>query len=244
MVGESLITPLQVTAPHTCYFPLRWPKIHTTMGVITIRKGQWPILAANLACLSLFTAIYTSRRNYEFLIYLGVIVFFLLLILATNRKVAYPNDILWGLTAWAALHMSGGGIYLGGTKLYEIILVPVSEAYGIFRFDQFVHIVGFGVATLVMYHLIRPFLGPGPRGWGALSIVVVMAGLGVGALNEIVEFAATVAVPETGVGGYVNTSLDLVADLVGALGALALIRIKEARRWAASSTGGADPHSR
>jgi uncharacterized membrane protein YjdF len=224
MVGESLITPLQVTAPHTCYFPLRWHKIHTTMGVITIRKGQWPILAANLACLSL--------------------VFFLLLILATNRKVAYPNDILWGLTAWAALHMSGGGIYLGGTKLYEIILVPVSEAYGIFRFDQFVHIVGFGVATLVMYHLIRPFLGPGPRGWGALSIVVVMAGLGVGALNEIVEFAATVAVPETGVGGYVNTSLDLVADLVGALGALALIRIKEARRWAASSTGGADPHSR
>jgi uncharacterized membrane protein YjdF len=86
--------------------------------------------------------------------------------------------------------------------------------------------VGFGVATFVMYLLIKPLLIDNIKGWTALSIVVVMAGLGVGALNEIVEFAATVLVPETGVGGYINTSLDLVADLVGAIGALIFIRVR------------------
>lgn len=52
-----------------------------------------------------------------------------------------------------------------------------------------------------------------------------MAGLGVGALNEIIEFFATVVVPETGVGGYENTALDLVADLIGALSATTLIAV-------------------
>jgi len=35
----------------------------------------------------------------------------------------------------------------------------------------------------------------------------------------------TVAVPDCGVGGYENTSLDLVADLVGSVLAMAFIRL-------------------
>lgn len=191
-----------------------------------LKKGQIPILFVNACALAGFTILFASRKNYEFLLYIGVIIFFLGLIVGTNKKVDYPNGVLWGLTAWALLHMSGGGLYIGEVKLYEIILIPISEEYNIFRFDQFVHIVGFGVATLVMYYLIRPLLTPDLDRRVALSIVVVMAGLGVGALNEIVEFTATVLVPETGVGGYINTSLDLVADLVGAALAIAIIRIR------------------
>ncbi len=191
-----------------------------------LKKGQLPILIFNACALLFFTTLFGSRKNYEFLIYIGVIIFFLFLILATNHKVNYPNSVLWGLTLWALLHMSGGGLYIKGTKLYEIILVPISEKYEIFRYDQFVHIIGFGVATLVMYHLLKPLLAPDLKKWMALSIVVVMAGLGVGALNEIVEFTATVLVPETGVGGYTNTSLDLVSDLIGAVGAMIFIRVR------------------
>ena len=43
------------------------------------------------------------------------------------------------------------------------------------------------------------------------------AALGFGALNEVVEFAATMLVPETNVGGYENTGWDLVSNLVGVL---------------------------
>jgi putative membrane protein len=192
-----------------------------------VRKGQLPILALNMAALAVFAVLFASRKNYEFLLYIGVIIFFLAVILATDRRVEYPTPVLWGLTAWALLHMSGGGLYFRGTKLYEIILIPISESYSVFRYDQFVHIVGFGVATLLMYHLLKPLLRKDIDRKTALSIVVVMAGLGVGALNEIIEFLATVLVPETGVGGYTNTALDLVADFVGAIGAMAIIRFRK-----------------
>ncbi len=194
--------------------------------MMLLKKSQLPILLINACGLLIFTVLFASRKNYEFLLYIGVIIFFLVLILATNKKVDYPNSVLWGLTVWAFLHMSGGGLFIKGDKLYEIILIPISKEYHIFRYDQFVHIVGFGVATFVMYVLLKPLLKPDLKRWTALSIVIVMAGLGVGALNEIVEFTATVLVPETGVGGYVNTSLDLVSDLVGAVIAIVIIRVR------------------
>jgi putative membrane protein len=191
-----------------------------------IKPSQWPIFIVNAVGLAAFTLLFISRQNYEFLLYIGVIIIFLAVIVGTNKKVSYPDSLLWGLTAWAYLHMAGGGVYIGGEKLYALILIPISGEYGIFRYDQFVHIVGFGVSTLLMYYLLTLVLPERPKQWTAVSIIVVMAGLGVGALNEIVEFAATVIVPETGVGGYVNTSLDLVADLIGALLALVYIRLR------------------
>ncbi len=134
--------------------------------------------------------------------------------------------VLWGLTLWALLHMSGGGVYIYGKKLYEIILIPLSTTYAIFKYDQFVHIIGFGVSTLLMHHLLKPYLKE-KTGTVAIPIVIIMAGLGVGALNEIIEFIVTVIVPETGVGGYTNTSLDLVADLIGAIIAYIYVSISK-----------------
>jgi len=192
-----------------------------------LKKGQLPILIFNLLVIIAFTTFYVSRQNYEFLMYIGVIIFFLAVILLTNSRVNYSNISLWGLSIWAFLHMSGGSIQYNGDILYKYMIITVSESYQIFKFDQFVHIVGFGVATIVMYELLKPLLKKDLKKWVALSIVVVMAGLGVGALNEIIEFFATVMVPETGVGGYINTSLDLVADLIGATIALVIIIIKE-----------------
>ena len=57
-----------------------------------------------------------------------------------------------------------------------------------------------------------------------------MAGLGLGAVNEIVEFTATVITPNTGVGGYVNNALDLVTDLLGAVIAIIYLRKREKRK--------------
>ena len=78
-----------------------------------------------------------------------------------------------------------------------------------------------------MFVLMKPFLKFPIKKWTSISILVVMAGFGIGALNEMIEFIATVLVPETGVGGFINTSLDLVADFVGAVLAIIYIRIKK-----------------
>ena len=114
-------------------------------------------------------------------------------------------------------------------RLYEFILIPISDTYDIFRYDQFVHVVGFFVATLIIYVLLKPYLKREPTKWGSLEIVIAMGGLGLGALNEIVEFLATVLVPETGVGGFINTSLDLIADLMGAVLAVIYIKVRKGK---------------
>ncbi|MFZ5955411.1 MAG: DUF2238 domain-containing protein [Nanoarchaeota archaeon] len=192
-----------------------------------LKKGQLLILIVNLVMLIIFGALFIKKQNYEFLMYIGVIIFFLIVILATNNKVNYPNPVLWGLTFWAILHMAGGGLYIDGKKLYELMLVEiVHEPYFIFRYDQLVHIIGFGVATLIMYYILKPHLKKSDE-WSAISIVVIMAGLGVGAINEIIEFIATIIIPETGVGGFTNSMLDLVSDLIGAILAMIFVYIKE-----------------
>jgi hypothetical protein len=196
-----------------------------------LKKEQMPILIINIIALVIFSIIFLWRKNYEFMIYIGVIVFFLILILSTSKKISYPTGVLWGLTLWSTLHMSGGGIYIGGKKLYELMIYPlVGPPYYIFKFDQFVHIVGFWVATLVFYSLLKPILAKENKRWGVISVVVVMAGLGAGALNEIIEFGATVLLNDTGVGGYENTALDLVSNLIGAVGAMTYIYLKEKKR--------------
>lgn len=191
-----------------------------------IRKNQWPILITNIVILFLFSIYFILAKNYEFILYVGVIIAALALIIFTNKKVNYSNFILWGLTLWGFLHLAGGSFRINGAILYKFIIFPLSTAYPIFRYDQFVHIIGFGVATLLMFEILKPLLNPKFHRRAALSIVVVMAGLGVGALNEIIEFMATVLLPNTNVGGYLNTSLDLVADLIGALIALVIINLK------------------
>jgi hypothetical protein len=192
---------------------------------IEIRKGQLPILVFHLCVLVGFSACFLAQKNFEFIFYVGVIVFFLMVFILTNSRVYYPNALLWSLSIWALMHLSGGAVYVNEAKLYDMILIPLSGRYPIFRYDQLVHIIGFATATVVMFYVLKPMLRSDLKGWFALSIVTVAAGLGVGAFNEIVEFIATGLMSETNVGGYLNNSLDLAADFIGALIAMMIIRI-------------------
>lgn len=196
-----------------------------------IKKSQIPILVFTLIYLIIFLFVFLKRANHEFVMYVGVIVFLFIVILFTNKKMNYPNFVLWGLSLWGLFHMLGGGVLFKdkSMRLYEVILIKLSETYPIFRYDQFVHIFGFFAATLLMFVLIKPLLKKDFKIGTALSIVIVMAGLGVGALNELIEFLAVVLVPETGVGGFINVSLDLVSDLIGAILAMIYIWIKKGK---------------
>jgi len=192
-----------------------------------LKKQNFPVLLFTLAAVVLYSAYFITSQNYEFMAYIAVIVFFGGLVLLTDKRVKYPTLLLWGLSTWALVHMSGGGLYIGETRLYEFMIVTLSEEYQIFRYDQFAHIYGFAVGTFLMWHLLKPLLKGTPKRWTAISIVIVMAGLGLGAFNEIEEFLITTFVPNTGVGGYINNSVDLVADLIGAMIAMVIIRYKE-----------------
>ncbi len=190
-----------------------------------LKKGELPVLAVNAIYIPVFTVIALRRSNAEFLLYAGIILVVAALIVWKQRSVRFDPPILWGLSIWGFLHMAGGNIPVGdGDRvLYGVELIRIYPYLHILRFDQMVHAFGFGVATLVCHHLLRPFLKPDITRWGVLAFLLVLMGSGLGALNEIVEFIAVLRLPETGVGGYENTLCDLVFNLIGSLIAVAYL---------------------
>ena len=191
-----------------------------------IKKTHIILLLINVALITGFGSLFLVRLNYEFITYVGVIIFFLFLILISVKKVNYTPGALIGLTVWSALHLAGGAVIIGEGRLYDVILINLSDTYPVWRYDQLVHTWGFGACTLVVYSLLAGHLRKPLRNSAELCIVVVMAALGIGALNEIIESVVSLIVPESGVGGYINTLLDLFADLIGAILGMLYIRLR------------------
>ena len=190
-------------------------------------KSHQQILLFNFFYISVFIFYYVTRHNFEFLLYIGVLILFFVLIFLTLPKSKFSPAILWGLSIWGLLHMAGGGVAVGEGVLYDVILLPLISRgeLVILRYDQAVHCFGFGVTTVVGFHLLSPYLHA-KTNWGVIYLILVGFGMGMGALNEIVEFLATVSMPDTGVGGYVNTALDLVFNFLGSLIAVLLIHFR------------------
>ncbi len=176
------------------------------------------LLPKDLRPLASFTGLYiiafalyaVASGNIEFLFYVSIVVIVFVLLLKKQSSFNLPKDTLWGLSIWGLLHMMGGNIPVNDSVLYNLWLIP-----DLLKYDQFVHLFGFAVATLLGFDLLKPMLGAINR--QRLFFLLVMIGLGLGATNEIIEFVAVLTIPETNVGGYYNTSWDLVFDLYGAI---------------------------
>jgi len=197
-----------------------------------IRRNEIPVFVVNLLYVLVFGSLSVGQANWEFVIYTGVIVVFFTLILIGQHRVQFPPFILWGLTLWGLLHMAGGHISVGGVRLYEVVplRLATTEQYAILRYDQIIHTIGFGVATLVCHHLLSRHLAPDARPTVTLSALVVLMGMGLGAFNEVIELLVVFVVPDSGVGGYYNTALDLLFNMIGAILAVVLINVRAAAR--------------
>jgi putative membrane protein len=198
-------------------------KIYSTV-MLNLKKSEWGILVFTLLYILGFSAYYLSIRNYEFLWYIAVLLIFFVLIAVTLHRSKFDPIILGGLSLWGLLHMAGGGVKVGAGVLYSLNLIPILEIQNtsVLKFDQAVHFFGFAVSTLVVYHLLKPYLNR-QTNWKVVYPVIAVAGMGLGAVNEIVEFIAVVSFPETNVGGYANTALDLAFNFLGAVAAIFFI---------------------
>ena len=99
---------------------------------------------------------------------------------------------------------------------------------GRLKYDQVVHAYGFGLSTWLCWQALANSLGLQRPTFGLL-VLCALAGMGLGAANEIVEFIAVLTIPNTNVGGYENTGWDLVANAIGATVAAVLIRLLDPR---------------
>lgn len=181
-----------------------------------LTRGQWILALFTALYLIIYAFYYVSTNNYEFLLYIGVVVILALVIFVTVfRKL----DIiaLWGLSIWGLLHMLGGSLRVGDGVLYAYRIIPIIQGEGQFfvlKMDQVIHFYGFLVSAIVVYQLIQDHIGKNVK----LAIFIAWIGaMGLGALNEVVEFVAFVILDKTGVGDVYNTGLDLIFNMFGAL---------------------------
>ncbi|MFT5467050.1 MAG: putative membrane protein YjdF [Verrucomicrobiales bacterium] len=173
------------------------------------------------------------QQNREFVFYIVVMVVLIAVIAFVNWRAQLPNGILWGLSIWGLLHMAGGLIplpegwpYHGeNAVLYSWWILPE-----LLKYDQIIHAYGFGLMTILCWDALRTGVqradGVELRPTLGLMTLCAAAGVGFGALNEVIEFIAVLTIPNTNVGGYDNTGWDLVANLVGAITAVVLIRMR------------------
>ncbi|MBI3331781.1 hypothetical protein HYZ99_02365 [Candidatus Peregrinibacteria bacterium] len=90
------------------------------------------------------------------------------------------------------------------------------------KYDHVIHAYGFAVCTLVCWECLKAAVPKIRPSLGVLTLCA-LGGMGLGAFNEILEFAAVLMIPGTNVGGYINTGWDLVANMIGSAVAAAWI---------------------
>lgn len=170
--------------------------------------------------LLIFTANAILKQNYEFLYYSIVMAVLMMITVFYNKKLHLSAYALGGLSLVGLLHLLGGYLYIGTTRLYDFWLIS-----GIFKYDNLVHLVGIFVVTILVYNLLQPHLEKKIRyNKFLLSILLILIALGVGAFNEILELGAVIFLNAAeGVGGYLNNALDLVFNLFGSLLACIII---------------------
>jgi hypothetical protein len=134
-----------------------------------------------------------------------------------------PGWLALALAGLAAGHLAGGLVTVGGDVLYNAH--PPLHAL---QYDHVFHATASGIATVVLWTFLSKEIDSMP-----LAIAVAaLGGLGVGAINELIEFLATLAHHGQHVGGYRNTGWDLMSNTVGVAVAGAVLAIAAPRRAA------------
>jgi VanZ family protein len=190
--------------------------------MVEVRKRQ-PIprglIAFVLGYMVVCSAMAVRMKSVEFIAYAGMMVVFIGLVLFLNSKARFSHSTLWMLGVWGALHMFGGTVQIpaawADTDTPRIVLYTLRIHPNLPRYDQLTHAFGFFTATLACWEALRHLTHA--RTGLALSAAAALMGMGLGAVNEVLEFFIALNVENNGVGGWKNTGWDLVSNAIGAI---------------------------
>ena len=191
---------------------------------MTLRPSEWAVLIFSLGYVAAFGAYFLAAGNFEFIWYIVTMLILMALVAATRRQAGFTPGLLWMLTLWGLAHMAGGSLLVDGAVLYAWHFLPLVSAgeLQLLKYDQVVHFYGFAVTALVLWQILRHNF-PDLAGTKTILVFPVLGSMGLGSLNEIIEFAAVLSFEDTNVGGYVNTALDLCFNTLGAVTAMLFV---------------------
>ena len=167
--------------------------------------------------LAVLLVYFITKANYEFTGYTIIVGILFYTVLYADKYYNFPLLGIWLVAIWGALHLFGGSIYIGGTRLYDLILINIlGDPFFILKYDQFVHAFCYFAFAIIVYYILKKHMKP--KQSVALIIFTILAASGIGMLNEIIEFGMVIfAGAAEAVGGYYNTVLDLTFNFVGAI---------------------------
>ena len=178
------------------------------MAIMRIQFICGYVLTGALLVWSLFSG------NFEFLFYGITTVILVALLHKGDQHFDFGSKVLWGFNIWIILYILGGLLLVGDSVLYSFVLIDlVGEPYSILKYDQLVHFYCYFIAALLMWKVVSSL---NSNSVITASLITILAASGIGGLNEIIEFLATVFIPDTNVGGYENTAIDIVSNFLGA----------------------------
>lgn len=172
-----------------------------------------PVTRFTLAYAAAFTAFCAAAGDRRVIAYLVVLSVTATLALRADRTARFTPPVAWALSLSGLAHLVGGLLpspQAGAPVFYETWLVA-----GVLKYDQVVHAGVSAVLTVAAWQLVGAWVDEGrcsPRARAALAAFVA---LGLGALNEAVEFLSALRFHDAFVGGFENAGWDLVFNAFG-----------------------------
>jgi uncharacterized membrane protein YjdF len=156
-------------------------------------------------------------QNYEFLLYATTVIILVAIIYKTDQYFKFNQVGLWLFSIWLIMHILGGLAFYRGVRFYDLVLINlIGDPYFILKYDQFVHFFCYVAMSILMWSVVQKIAKKNASSV-VVCVVTILAASSIGAVNEIIEFLAVVALGTDGVGGYTNTAIDLVANFLGAI---------------------------
>jgi len=184
------------------------PGVHTTSPALDAPTRPLALAAAVTAA---FAAYGIATQSPNTILYIATVV--ALTAVVHHHRDRLSPALALSLVAVAALHLAGGLVRVGDDVLYN-----ASAGGQLLRYDHLVHSLASVVGTLVCCRVL-----------GLRREAALLAGMGLGAVNETVEFLSTTMNASSHVGGYTNTGWDLVSNLAGCLVACVIISRRASR---------------
>ncbi len=165
--------------------------------------------------------------NYEFLGYAVVVGLLYFLLIKSDDYYNFPAYSIWLFSIWIATHFLGGAVHINGTRLYDIILIPIlADPFFILKYDQLIHAYTYFAISILVFFMLKKHFREGQK--KSLIFFAILSAIGIGLLNEVVEFGMVIfADAADAVGGYYNTALDLVFNLIGAIAGVWFVSLKK-----------------
>ena len=184
-----------------------------------MKKGLKLPVILTFIFLASYLVYFAAIGNYEFTGYIIITAIVFYALIKLDKIYNFPLYSIWLFVGWVVLHMLGGSIIIDnqGSRLYAWqIFNWVGDPYYLLKYDQIVHAYCYVVISILIFFALKKHFKNNQT--NALVVFTILASIGIGMLNEVIEFAMVVfADASKGVGGYYNTALDIVFNLIGAI---------------------------